>query len=90
MNNPAASSGVSIRTAKQPTGSRQFYAASCGEYNPKRFKSFQILLQQVDGTNRALKGIEAMAMMIKEQTIYLTKSYQDQIHFFNRLFDVYA
>ena len=34
MNNPAASSGVSIRTAKQPTGLRQFYAASCGEYNP--------------------------------------------------------
>ncbi len=33
MNNPAASSGVSIRTAKQPTGLRQFYAASCGEYH---------------------------------------------------------
>ncbi|WP_029449147.1 IS6 family transposase [Candidatus Odyssella thessalonicensis] len=40
--------------------------------------------------NRTLKGIEAMAMMIKEQTIYLTKSFQDQVRFFNRLFNVYA
>ena len=40
--------------------------------------------------NRTLKGIEAMAIMIKEQTIYLTKSFQDQVRFFNRLFNVYA
>nr|WP_156962123.1 IS6 family transposase [Candidatus Paracaedibacter symbiosus] len=46
--------------------------------------------QSFKTANRTLKGIEAMAMMIKEQTIYLTKSYQNQIHFFNRLFGVYA
>jgi transposase-like protein len=41
--------------------------------------------QSFKTANRTLKGIEAMAMMLKEQTIYLTKSYQNQIHFFNRL-----
>ena len=39
--------------------------------------------------HRTLKGIEAMAMMIKEQIIYLSKDYQNQIQFFNRLFNVY-
>ncbi|AIK96210.1 IS6 family transposase [Candidatus Odyssella acanthamoebae] len=46
--------------------------------------------QSFKTANRTLKGIEAMAMMLKEQTIYLTKSYQDQVRFFNRLFNVYA
>ncbi|MBW8309110.1 MAG: IS6 family transposase [Candidatus Paracaedibacteraceae bacterium] len=46
--------------------------------------------QSFKTANRTLKGIEAMAMMIKEQTIYLTKSFQDQVRFFNRLFNVYA
>ena len=46
--------------------------------------------QSFKTANRTLKGIEAMAMMIKEQPIYLTKSFQDQIRFFNRLFNVYA
>ena len=47
------------------------------------FKSFKT-------ANRTLKGIEVMAMMIKEQTIYLQESFQNQIQFFNRLFNVYA
>ena len=47
------------------------------------FKSFKT-------ANRVIKGIEAMAMMIKEQTIYLTNNYQNQIQFFNRLFDVHT
>lgn len=46
--------------------------------------------QSFHTANRTLKGIEAMAMMIKEQTIYLSKDYQNQIQFFNRLFNVYA
>ncbi len=46
--------------------------------------------QSFKTANRTLKGIEAMAMMLKEQTIYLTKSFQDQVQFFNRLFNVYA
>jgi transposase-like protein len=46
--------------------------------------------QSFKTANRTIKGIEAMAMMIKEQTIYLKKSFQDQIQFFNRLFNVYA
>jgi len=46
--------------------------------------------QSFKTANRTLKGIEAMAMMIKEQPIYLTKSFQDQVRFFNRLFNVYA
>ncbi len=46
--------------------------------------------QSFKTANRTLKGIEAMAMMLKEQTIYLTKSFQDQVRFFNRLFNVYA
>ena len=46
--------------------------------------------QSFKTANRTLKGIEAMAMMIKEQTIYLQKSFQNQIQFFNRLFNVYA
>jgi kynurenine formamidase len=37
MNNPAASNGVSIVNSQTAvTGLRQFYAASCGEFNPKR------------------------------------------------------
>jgi len=40
MNNPAASSGVSIGNSQTAdTGLRQFYAASCGELNPKRLKN---------------------------------------------------
>ncbi|AIK95645.1 IS6 family transposase [Candidatus Odyssella acanthamoebae] len=46
--------------------------------------------QSFKTANRTLKGIEAMAMMLKEQTIYLTESFQDQVRFFNRLFNVYA
>ncbi|WP_010303994.1 DDE-type integrase/transposase/recombinase, partial [Candidatus Odyssella thessalonicensis] len=46
--------------------------------------------QSFKTANRTLKGIEAMVMMLKEQTVYLTKSFQDQVRFFNRLFNVYA
>jgi IS6 family transposase len=46
--------------------------------------------QSFKTANRTLKGIEAMAMMIKQQTIYLTEAFQNQINFFNRLFDIYA
>ena len=35
-------------------------------------------------------AMSCMTMMIKEQTIYLSKDYQNQIQFFNRLFNVYA
>lgn len=46
--------------------------------------------QSFKTANRTLKGIEAMAMMIKKQTIYLQESFQNQIQFFNRLFNIYA
>ena len=45
--------------------------------------------QSFKTANRTLMGVEAMAMMLKEQTIYLTKSFQDQVRFFNRLFNIY-
>lgn len=40
--------------------------------------------------NRVLKGIEAMAMIIKQQSFFFKKSIQDQTKFFNSLFGVYA
>ena len=46
--------------------------------------------QSFKTANRTLKGIEAMAMMIKQQTIYLTDAFQNQIEFFNSLFNIYA
>ena len=56
----------------------------------KRLTRPMLGFQSFNTANRTLKGIEAMAMMIKEQTIYLSKDYQNQIQFFNRLFNVYA
>ena len=56
----------------------------------KRLTRPMLGFQSFNTANRTLKGIEAMAMMIKEQTIYLSKDYQNQIPFFNRLFNVYA
>ncbi len=56
----------------------------------KRMTRPMLGFQSFRTANRTIKGIEAMAMMIKEQTIYLEKSFQDQIQFFNRLFNVYA
>ncbi len=56
----------------------------------KRLTRPMLGFQSFNTANRTLKGIEAMAMMIKEQTIYLSKDYQNQIKFFNRLFNVYA
>ena len=40
--------------------------------------------------NRTLKGIEAMAMMIKRQTYFLKQTLQDQIKFIHNLFGIYA
>jgi hypothetical protein len=59
---------------------------------PSKFATEPPMLgfQSFKTANRTLKGIEAMAMMVKEQTIYLKESFQDQIQFFNRLFNVYA
>ena len=56
----------------------------------KRMTRPMLGFQSFKTANRTLKGIEAMAMMIKEQTIYLEKSFQDQVKFFNRLFNVYT
>jgi transposase-like protein len=47
------------------------------------FKSFKT-------ANRTIKGIEAMLMITKNQTLGLTKSLKDQIVFINNLFEVYA
>jgi hypothetical protein len=41
--------------------------------------------QSFKTAKRTLKGIEAMVMMLKEQTVYLAKSFQDQVQLFNRL-----
>jgi transposase-like protein len=56
----------------------------------KRITRPMLGFQSFKTANRTIKGIEAMAMMIKEQTIYLKKNFQDQIQFFNRLFNVYT
>ena len=48
----------------------------------KRLTRPMLEFQSFNTANRTLKGIEAIAMMIKEQTIYLSKDYQNQIQFF--------
>ena len=40
--------------------------------------------------HRTLKGIEAMAMMIKQQTYFLKQTIQNQITFIHNLFGIYA
>ena len=40
--------------------------------------------------NRTLKGIEAMAMMIKQQTYFFKHTIQNQITFIHNLFGTYA
>ena len=40
--------------------------------------------------NRTLKGIEAMAMMIKQQTYFFKQTIQNQITFIYNLFGIYA
>ena len=47
------------------------------------FKSFHT-------ANRCIKGLEAMLMVVKNQTLGLTKDLPDQINFIHKLFDVYA
>ena len=56
----------------------------------KRRISPMLGFQSFKTANRTIKGIEAMAMMVKEQTIFLKKSFQDQCQFFNQLFNVYT
>ncbi len=46
--------------------------------------------QSFHTANRILKGIEAMIMMIKQQTYFLQLSIQDQVKFVNKLFGIYA
>ena len=46
--------------------------------------------QSFKTANRCLKGIEAMSMMIKQQTYFLKLSLQNQIKFIHNLFEVYA
>ncbi|OJW52303.1 MAG: hypothetical protein BGO67_10660 [Alphaproteobacteria bacterium 41-28] len=46
--------------------------------------------QSFKTANRALKGIEAMIMMIKQQSYFLRQPIQEQVKFVNRLFNVYA
>ena len=46
--------------------------------------------QSFKTANRTLKGVEAMAMMIKQQNYYLKTSLQGQIKFVNELFGIYA
>ena len=48
---------------------------------------YMLDFQSFRTANRTIKGIEAMAMMVKEQTIYLEKSFQDQIQICNRTFE---
>lgn len=47
------------------------------------FKSFHT-------ANRCIKGLEAMLMVVKNQTLGLTKTLQDQIKFIHKLFDVHT
>lgn len=47
------------------------------------FKSF-------NSAKRTIRGIEAMAMMVKEQTNFFTKTILEQVRFVNRLFEVYT
>lgn len=56
----------------------------------KRRTRPMIRLQSFKTANLTLKGVEAMAMMIKQQSYYLKTSLQDQIKFVNELFGVYA
>ena len=46
--------------------------------------------QSFKTASRALKGIEAMSMMIKQQSYFLRQPIQEQVKFINRLFNVYA
>ena len=46
--------------------------------------------QSFKTANRCLKGIEAINMMIKQQTYFLKLSFQNQIKFIHNLFGVYS